>query len=162
MMSRLRKVDKSILEQSSSEPVLLDTEDQTNLINNLSISNQQTYDKYVKYLSYLYIIQIMAIITIQFLTKPKLITLLILLSIALSVINIKFPNYYSTYVKYMNWGICIQCIVLLVMKIKEDREIFCILPVFNNISVWCFRNWFEDMIQHVDQLDKLKYKFKNV
>ncbi|CAI5756698.1 unnamed protein product [Candida verbasci] len=152
--SRLRKLDKSIIEQSN----LLDEDDQTEYINQLNTYNQTTYITYINYLSYLYILEIVLILLLV-ITASKLINILLLLSVTLSYILLKLKTDYDRIVQNVNYVMVLQ---LGILGVARHEFLYLVLPVFNITAPWVYKYWNNDFADQVDQLNRLKYKYKNV
>ncbi|KHC82536.1 hypothetical protein MGS_01582 [Candida albicans P78042] len=215
--SRLRKFDKSLIQESTSTETadnteLIDIDDQTNLIDQLTITNQINYAKSMKYLIYLYILQIVLVLSLS-ITQTKrsnnsinnsnankkthvdhrLQYILLILSICLNIINVKFGTITTTtttnnninniisqgssinlnkWMKWINRLITLQLlyhgysmiIVSLTTNIIDQYRgiLFMILPGFNISMPWLFFYWYKHMDESVQQLNELKYEYKNV
>ncbi|KGU12329.1 hypothetical protein MEQ_01572 [Candida albicans P87] len=211
--SRLRKFDKSLIQESTSTETadnteLIDIDDQTNLIDQLTITNQINYAKSMKYLIYLYILQIILVLSLS-ITQTKrsnnsinnsntnkkthvdhrLQYILLILSICLNIINVKFGTITTTnninniisqgssinlnkWMKWINRLITLQLlyhgysmiIVSLTTNIIDQYRgiLFMILPGFNISMPWLFFYWYKHMDESVQQLNELKYEYKNV
>ena len=169
--SRLRKFDKLLIDQSSS--TLLDEDDQIEYINELNKYNYAQYEKSKKSLIYLYIIQIIAIIALHiFKLHPKevqsntlllLPQLLLLLSISINLIG-TFKILELR--KWKKWLMIVNILLMLQVTWIDLTNIkvyyYAILTWFDFAMPYLFRYWYELMDSAVEELGKLKYKYKNV
>ncbi|KAK6457714.1 uncharacterized protein RJT20DRAFT_2263 [Scheffersomyces xylosifermentans] len=185
MTSRLRKVDRSILEQSSdqdSPAQLLDIDEQVELIHQLKNANDQTFTQFKSFLSIILAIELPIIILIELIHRHKDIhAVLILLSILLSVINLRydptkydlkllitsrhvasFGNFLIYKNNYINAVICIQLAYSFVSSGARPTNLYYLLPGINLISLYLFKSWFYETNKEVESLHNLKYKYKNV
>ena len=170
MTSRLRKFDKSILSQTidfdnddnDDDGQLLDTQDQINLIDKLTISNREIFKRYIRYLSIFYIFQICLLSIIQIIKKSKdLSYLLFTLSILLNLIMVNYTQY-NKVIKILSVFISLQLTYIGYFLRREEMLLLCVVPWFNTITPYVFTYWFTNMNNLVEELNKLKYEYKNV
>ncbi|KAI5954148.1 hypothetical protein CANMA_004987 [Candida margitis] len=170
--SRLRRLDKLVIDQSS----LLDEDDQIDYINHLNNYNMNQYHKYRKLLIYFYIIQVVVIISLNFIktdVHDKSLLLLALVSVVLNLISIQEQQQHQynitlfertlnlmTLVSLTNVLVLIQ--VLYVDFIKAKVYYFAALSVCNYALPQMQRSTFNQIGEAVKELDRLKYKYKNV
>ncbi|KAL6452511.1 hypothetical protein SBY92_001770 [Candida maltosa Xu316] len=152
MSSRLRKLDKTILSQTSE---LIDIDDQTDLIDTLTSENLQTYKTYVRYLTILYLIQIGVLFILPKSVHYELFTI----SILLNIINTNYRKYYKV-LMVVNGFISLQ--LTYIGYVEQGEYWFIVLPWFNYLTPLVFLYWFKNMNESVLELEKLKYEYKNV
>lgn len=164
MASRLRKFDKSILSQTTEfdDNQLLDTQDQIDLIDKLSTSNQETYKQYNRYLTIFYVSQICLVSFLQVMKRSKDVTyLLFILSILLNLISVNYSEY-NQIVKIISLFVSLQLSCIGYFYQRDDQVLLFIVPWFNTITPYVFNYWFINMNDLVEELNKLKYEYKNV
>ncbi|KAI5959544.1 hypothetical protein KGF57_002069 [Candida theae] len=171
--SRLRRLDKLVLDQSS----LLDEDDQMDYITQLSNYNLNQYHTYRKWIFYFYILQIVIIVLLNFISTDvhnKLLLLLIFLSVSLHVVSIQeLPRKYHynvtilgkkvdvvSFISVINVVISAEVGYLDFFKIKVYY--FGVLMICNILLPRMHRSMFDQIDKSVKELDKLKYKYKNV
>ena len=164
MASRLRKFDKSILSQTTEfdDNQLLDTQDQIDLIDKLTTSNRQTYKQYIRYLTIFYVSQICLVSFLQVMKRSKdVIYLLFTLSILLNLISVNYSQY-NQIVKIISLFVSLQLSCISYFLQRDDQVLLFIVPWFNTITPYVFNYWFTNMNDLVEELNKLKYEYKNV
>lgn len=164
MASRLRKFDKSILSQTTEfdDNQLLDTQDQIDLIDKLTTSNRQTYKQYIRYLTIFYVSQICLVSFLQVMKRSKdVIYLLFTLSILLNLISVNYSQY-NQIVKIISLFVSLQLSCISYFFQRDDQVLLFIVPWFNTITPYVFNYWFTNMNDLVEELNKLKYEYKNV
>ncbi|KAK6205348.1 uncharacterized protein RJT21DRAFT_111872 [Scheffersomyces amazonensis] len=196
MTSRVRRLDKSILQVESNEgeedgsPILMDIEDQNQLIQDLSISNQVSFVQFQKFLIVLILIEIPIHIILHSIARHQqgksirsnVANLLILCSFVLSltmVLTSSLPlqgsiKYLESLdpkirwgldkIKYVNGIICAQVFYLFINggEFKWTLNLNYILPIINYIMIVFANMWFIRLDNDVKDLIKLRYKYKNV
>ncbi|KAI3405768.1 hypothetical protein KGF56_001375 [Candida oxycetoniae] len=165
--SRLRKLDKLVLDQSSS--ALLDEEDQIEYIKELSIYNQEQYSKRKRQLIYLYIIEIITITVISLKYRnaaadlDNLTSLLLLLNICLNIITTIEPPFQIR--KLHKWITVISGLISLQIiwmdLTKKQVYYFAVLSSLNWSLPILFKYWFQEIGESVEDLNQLKYKYKS-
>lgn len=171
--SRLRRLDRLVIDQSS----LLDEDDQIEYINQLNNYNRKQYHKYRKLIVYFYVAQIVAIMLFCFNSSDlhdKSLLFLTLISVLLNVITILGLEQKYLYnvtilertfnlvqsISVLNLLISIEVIYVDLFKIKVYY--FGALIVCNYALPRMHRSMFNQIGESVKELDKLKYKYKNV
>ncbi|CAK9682040.1 unnamed protein product [Candida parapsilosis] len=171
--SRLRRLDKLVIDQSS----LLDKDDQIEYINQLNTYNIKQYYKYRKYITCFYIAQVVIIVSFNFTNTnvhDKSLLLLTLISVLLNIISIqelqqKYQYNVTIFDKRFNFmqltslfNILVSFEVMYIDIFKIKIYYFAALIVCNYSLPKMHRSMFNQIDESVKELDKLKYKYKNV
>lgn len=171
--SRLRRLDKLVIDQSS----LLDEDDQIEYINQLNRHNLNRFNKNRKLTTYFYIFQIVAIILVNFTNTDvhdKSLLLLTLISVLLNIITIQDLQQKYHYemtifgktfdlvliISLINILVSIEVIYIDLFKVKVYY--FAALVVCNYLLPKMHQSTYNEIGASVKELDKLKYKYKNV
>ncbi|KAF3987622.1 hypothetical protein FT663_04384 [Candidozyma haemuli var. vulneris] len=186
-MSRLRKVDRAILEQN--EPI--DTEDQELLISQLRQKNDENLTLYTRVLALSVVVELPILLWLTKTADSKrdktLFTILIVLSSILSLLNLLYDvsaigDHVSRRLISRDWnrnvaqvaryvlsyhGVNVLNALLLLQLGNAARQsgfknMYCIVPVGNLIMVFLLRKWHTDIKGNVKELDGLKYDYKGV
>ncbi|ODV77292.1 uncharacterized protein CANTADRAFT_7774 [Suhomyces tanzawaensis NRRL Y-17324] len=171
-MSRLRKLDRAVLDTSSE---LLDSDDQAALIDRLSTENIHSYASGKRYLSLALLVQLPVVMYLEHHHNPQaahahLRVLLILLSNVLTLVNLRefavgvaspVPIAVPVIVDVVNGIICCQLLYSLGAGWSLEK-LYYLLPSINLGSLVLFRWWYVSTIHEVEALGKLTYKYKTV
>ncbi|KAI5951454.1 hypothetical protein KGF54_004528 [Candida jiufengensis] len=173
--SRLRKFDKLIINQSS----YMDEDDQIEYIKELNKYNNEQYVKYKIYLVIYYGFQILTIIFMNFKIKndnnpiqSKVILVLFLISIILNLVQVtsksiitKLNSFLQLLIKMLSIVINLQILYFIYhnseINLNSQKGIF-ILIILNFILPYFHEFSFNSINQSVNELNDLKYKYKNV
>ncbi|PVH14592.1 uncharacterized protein CXQ87_002737 [Candidozyma duobushaemuli] len=186
-MSRLRKVDRAILDQN--EPI--DTEDQELLITQLRQRNDENLAIYTKVLALSVVVELPILVWLTRTAnskKEKLsLTLLITLSSILSLLNLLYDvnvlgEHVSRKLRSKAWaqglaqpvrlalsyhGMNILNLILLLQLGAAAwqsglKSMYCIVPMGNLVMVLLMRKWHTEIKGNVKELDGLRYDYKGV
>lgn len=186
-MSRLRKVDRAILEQN--EPI--DTDDQELLITQLRQRNDENLAIYTKVLALSVVVELPLLLwltkTADLRSDRLTFMLLITLSSALSLVNLLYDvgilgDHLLRKLTLRGWngglaqpirialsysGVNILNLILLLQLALAARAqglkgMYCLVPVGNLVMVFCMRRWHTEIRGNVKELDGLKYDYKGV
>lgn len=145
IMSRLRNIDRKLGEQ------LIDTDDQVDIINLFTSFNDYNFALYSRILSYLLILQV---VTLSWLMKSSL-DCINILSITLSWLQLKY-NLYRWYLVATN-----SVVSLVGLYLIYNGYYLLVLALINFFMVNCVQYWYEEMKKYVEDLNRLKYKYKS-
>lgn len=186
-MSRLRKVDRAILEQN--EPI--DTDDQELLITQLRQKNDENLAIYTKVLALSVVVELPVLLwltkTADLRNDRLTFTLLITLSSALSLVNLLYDvgilgEHLLRKLILRGWdgrlaqpvrkalsysGVNFLNLILLFQLAMAARaqglkSMYCLVPAGNLVMVFCMRKWHTEIKGNVKELDGLKYDYKGV
>ncbi|RCK67757.1 hypothetical protein Cantr_03302 [Candida viswanathii] len=163
MTSRLRKTDvpkQETIDFDDEQPI--DIQDQTELIDTLATSNEETFKRYTRYLSVFYIAQIYLMLSLQLsigtLDPPYL---LFTLAVVFNLISINFAQS-NIALTVANALVSLQLSYVGYCVRPEELPLLCIMPWFNMATPYVFKYWFTSMNELVEELNKLKYEYKSV
>ncbi|CAK9435455.1 uncharacterized protein LODBEIA_P01820 [Lodderomyces beijingensis] len=162
--SRLRKFDKQLLDQAAPTSYM-DEDDQIEYIHTLNLYNLQQYMLYMRWVMYLYTVEIIATIATQLVAKEAhIVNLLFLLGICLNIICIiQLPR---DLIKFKKWIVVVTAVITLQVAwidvVVQPRYYMAGLSLVNFVMPRLFQRWFESVGESVEQLNGLKYKYKNV
>lgn len=186
-MSRLRRVDRAILEQN--EPI--DSQDQELLIVQLAKQNDENLALYSKVLAFAVVVELPILIwltrTASLKREKLLFTIIITLSSLLSLVNLMYNiddlgEHLLRRIILRNWsrsfatvskhiisfnGVAAFNALLLVDLANVARKLgfkhmYCIVPIGNLIMVFLIRKWYSEIKGNVKELDGLRYDYKGV
>lgn len=166
-MSRRRNVDRDILSQlSSDEP--LDLDDQTAFISKLSVDNHNQYLLNVKYINYFLYLQLLPVSIYQLLGRLNRLGTSIgfYSTFFLAYLKLNHPNTTVSYTKnipFGEWGLLVAVVIeaLVVGMWHRNYWILC-LGLVDLWLCWSVHYSYQGMVNLIDDLDKLKYKYKSV
>lgn len=150
-MSRVRKVDRHILDDSN----YLDTDDQEELLRQFSEGNQGFYKMYSRVLM---IFEVVQVIVVMVLNKVSPIPMMsaVLASIVLSLVEL-------TEFEFRRPVRVANVVVVLLLLYHVDREhLVYVLPAINLGCNYYLTRSHQYLARDIGGLDGLKYKFKSV
>ncbi|QLG73267.1 hypothetical protein HG535_0E03510 [Zygotorulaspora mrakii] len=183
-MSRLRKFDRNILWNGASDTDdnqlmgPLDTEEQEELIQKFELSNTARNKGYVNILSLCYMMcsGVFLILASNKSGKEKVMFALCTQALICSMINVRYElrNDFIIFRKikvHIENSTLQRTNVILIVLIEwiglahfEDHtmiKIFVQLPLILFVTAILIKNWSRDMADQLNQLRKMKYKYKN-
>lgn len=150
-MSRVRKVDKHILEKQS----YLDTDDQEELIRSLAENNRGAY---TTYRNVLMVFELVQLTLMMVLNKVRGVPMLgaVVVSIVLSMVDMAGVQRWRVV-----RGANVVVVVVLVWSMGWDHFEY-LLPAIDLGCTWYLRSTHEWLTRDIGRLEGLKYKFKTV
>lgn len=150
-MSRVRKVDRHILDDSS----YLDIDDQEELLRQFSEGNQGFYKMYSRVLM---IFEVVQVIVVMVLNKVSPIPMMsaVLASIILSLVELTEFEY-----RWAVRGTNVVVVVLLLYHVDWEHLVY-VLPAINLVCNYYLTRTHRYLARDIGGLDELKYKFKSV
>lgn len=145
-MSRLRNIDKKLVEQ------LIDTDDQVDIINEFTDLNDYNFKLYSKILSWLFIVEII-LFCYMFQSIPNCLNVL---SITCSWFQLK----YTLYRRYLLATNGLIQLIILTFIINGNYSLA--VSSIDFVIINCLGYWYNQMKKDVDDLNRLKYKYKSV
>lgn len=183
-MSRLRRVDKALIAESSDD-FPMDSDDQELLLSQLSDKNNGSHALYTRILILSIVAEFPAV---TFLIRSiigkdlKLTAYYILLSLLClvgalydlsAVANLVRVNFISDQWKRRVISFSLLCVVNAILLVQfywtiyrqhglHIKFLFLVLPVVNYVVMILVRNWYTHTAEEIRQLYDLRYKFKSV
>lgn len=150
-MSRARKVDRHILEDSS----YLDIDDQEELIREFSARNHEFYKFYGRVLMIFEVVQVILVMVMNKVNRIPMLSA-VLASIVLSLIEL-------TEFEYRRMVRMANVVVVAVLLYHLDRErLLYALPAINLGCNYYLARSHQYLVRDIGGLENLKYKFKSV
>lgn len=159
-MSRLRKVDRAIL--ALNEP--LDSQDQELVIRLLQTENNEKHIFYRKVMVLAIVAEILPLAHAAKSARSALVVMLSILSSVLLVASAWYGNR-ITRVFWLDWGnsaVVGATAWLVWRKAMGLQGLFLVVLVANLVTVVLLRQWHRSLGEEVQQLQHLRYKYKNV
>lgn len=159
-MSRLRRLDKKLIDQHLNSDLPLDIDDQSFIVSQLTSSNRKSYNSNRLYFTILLLVQVPIIIVLNHLIR-NLNLVIVLLSTTLTLVKLRRDDGVTRYLNYLNALICIPLVMSFITEIRFEK-LYYLLPVVNLANLVLFRWWYSKTEKELEVLDGMKYKFKSV
>lgn len=148
-----RRIDKTLLQQVNSQ-TLIDEEDQTSLIKQLNLINDENFKSYLKLLNYLTIVEIGLIIMVKLIGASGLTSSLITANLVAN--GYKFNISSNPAISYISLGLTSVCGICTIYD-----KLFIIL-VINYVNYYYLFSSFTDSGTKILGLSNSRYKYKDV
>ena len=170
VMSRLRRLDKKIIDQHLDHDGPIDTDDQEQIIRELSVENRESYERGKFYIATVLLVELPLVIYASHISKSRGFGLvLVILSTMLSLIKLKLDEIVASdrvhqvldWLNPINGVVCLPLVILLWQR-DDWFRFYYLLPLMNLGNVVLFRWWFMKTAKDLKGLTGMKYKFKLV
>ncbi|CUM63775.1 uncharacterized protein PRCAT00001359001 [Priceomyces carsonii] len=159
-MSRIRKINRVILDQSAGEPI--DEDDQENILKDIGAENNESYKHYTRILCCLYISEFILVLVFK---HNKILNVFVNSSIAMSLVSVNQSIHLGRYqgsIEYCNWGLATSLVLYFFKARLNLSSSHCWLPLFNVMNASTVKRWHARTNGDIRQLGNLKYKYKSV
>mmetsp|Transcript_2098 Transcript_2098/g.2045 ORF Transcript_2098/g.2045 Transcript_2098/m.2045 type:complete len:151 (+) Transcript_2098:106-558(+) len=150
-MSRVRKVDRTILDESS----YLDIDEQEELIREFSEGNRGFYKMYSQALMIFEITQVIVVMVMNKVSRMPMISA-VLASILLSLVELTEFEY-----RQAVRGANVVVVVVLLYYVDLEHLVY-VLPAINLGCNYYLTRSYRYLAKDIGGLDRMKYKFKSV
>ncbi|CUM49106.1 unnamed protein product [Debaryomyces fabryi] len=150
-MSRVRKVDRNILDDSS----YLDIDDQEQLIREFSEGNRGFYKMYSRVLMIFEVVQVIVVMVMNKVSRIPMMSA-VLASIVLSLVELTEFEY-----RRVVRGTNVVVVVVLLYYVDLEHLVY-VLPAINLGCNYYLTRSHQYLARDIGGLDGMKYKFKSV
>lgn len=166
-MSRRKNVDRDILNQLSAD-VPLDFDDQTAFISKLSVDNRNQYLLNIRYINYFLYLQLLPVSIYQVIGRVNRLGTSIgfYSTFLLAYLKLNHPSLITSHTRnipYGEWTMLVVVVLGAILSSLWHRNLLILgIGGVNLWLCWSVHSSFEGTVRLIDDLNKLKYKYKSV